>query len=153
MRVVYALLIAFIFATLTFIFVQSTLPEEVASKESSAVTDVVLEVVPPTTPAGGYVEKNMGVIAHFVEFAVLGLGASLFVALFSKSFGLGVLVSIFFGQTVAIFDETIQIFSGRAPEIQDVWTDIFGFITMSILVYAAYFCYRRITGKKEISNG
>lgn len=36
------------------------------------------------------------------------------------------LTSVRFAFYIAFIDETIQIFSGRGPQIADVWLDVFG---------------------------
>ena len=53
---------------------------------------------------------------------------------------------------MAFVDETIQIFSGRNPDIKDMWSDILGFLTLSIITYVAFFLVKRLL-KKEIQNG
>ena len=43
---------------------------------------------------------------------------------------------LFSGFTVAFFDETIQIFSGRGPMIADMWIDLGGFVCGSLITAA-----------------
>ena len=57
--------------------------------------------------------------------------------------------SVIFGHTVAFLDETIQIFSGRGPEIRDVWIDTFGFISISLMTYAAFYFIARLVKKEK----
>ena len=48
----------------------------------------------------------------------------------------------------AFLDETIQIFSGRGPDIKDVWLDTFGAAAGILLVSAV-----RWTGELRAGNG
>ena len=50
-------------------------------------------------------------------------------------------------QFIAFLDETVQIFSGRGPEISDVWIDIFGFLTLFAITLGAAFAARVIMNK------
>ena len=78
------LVILLIISTLAFIFIQSMLPPEKSSEQSSAVGEIIEEIIPPETPVGGYVQTNIRKIAHFVEFAALGAEVAVFVILFLK---------------------------------------------------------------------
>ena len=73
-------------------------------------------------------------LAHFTEFACLGGLSAGLLALFHKvSFHL--VVHLFCcGFFVAAIDETIQIFTGRGSQLQDVWLDFAGFVTGLVLV-------------------
>lgn len=73
-------------------------------------------------------------LAHFTEFACLGGLSAGLLSLFHKvSFHL--VVHLFCcGFFVAAIDETIQIFTGRGSQLQDVWLDFAGFVTGLVLV-------------------
>ena len=132
---------------------QSVLPEEKSEKESNAVGEIIEEIIPPETPVGGYVQKNLRKIAHFVEFFVLGAEISLYALLFMPKTK-RLLLTQPLGLTLSLIDETIQIFSDRGPEIVDVWIDYFGFVASSIIVLAIYCaaCYVRKNVNKNSHN-
>ena len=131
-------LIVLIIATLGFIFFQSMLPPDKSSEQSNAVGEIVGEVIPPDTKPGEFVQINLRKIAHFLEFALLGTELSLYAALSKRSKGF-MLKTYIFSVFVALFDETIQIFSGRGPAISDVWIDVLGFAAAASLVYITVF--------------
>ena len=146
-----AMLLILIFATLAFIFVQSMLPKEASKAQSDAVGEIIEEIIPPETPTGQYVQKNIRKIAHFVEFAVLGAELALYVAFFMKR-RLFIALSYPAALLAALFDETVQMFSGRGSAIFDVWIDFFGFFIFASITYAAYFAvfyfYKWLKGTK-----
>ena len=123
-----------IILTLAFIFIQSMLPPEKSAEQSGAVGEIIEEIIPPETPVGGYVQTNLRKIAHFVEFAVLGIWVTLLVVLFyrRKPF---IFSSFVFAILMGLFDETIQIKSGRGASVSDVWLDFFGFASSAVIIY------------------
>ena len=137
-RAVFILLISLIVATVSFIFSQSMLPPETSAAESEAVGGIIEEIIPPDTPAGAYVHKNLRKIAHFTEFAVLGVEIAIFVFLFMHR-SAAVLLSYPLAIIIAFFDESIQMFSRRGPSIFDVWIDFLGFFTFASITYVIFF--------------
>ena len=65
--------------------------------------------------------------AHFTEFACLGGLSAGLLALFRKVSFHPVVHLFCGGFFVAAIDETIQIFTGRGSQLQDVWLDFAGF--------------------------
>lgn len=151
-KILWYTLVALIIFNLIFIFTQSTLPSEAAGEEAETVTDIVVEILPDDSPAEDYAENNMDKIAHFTEYASLGFFVSLFICFFGLRLEILAPFSLLFAETMAFIDETIQIFSGRNPDIKDMWSDILGFLTLSIITYLAFFLVKRLL-KKEIQNG
>ena len=152
MKILWYILVALIVFNLIFIFTQSSLSSEVAGEEAGAVTDIVVEILPDDSPAEEYAENNMDKIAHFTEYASLGCFVSLFICFFGLRLEILAPFSLLFAELMAFIDETIQIFSGRNPDIKDMWSDILGFLTLSIITYLAFFLAKRLL-KKEIQNG
>ena len=126
-----------VLATLTFIFVQSTLSSEESQKESDKVSDIIEEIIPPETDAGAFVQDNVRKIAHFVEFAVLGGEVALYMLVYHRKLK-ATLTALAGGLLMALFDETIQIFSKRGSSVSDVWLDFAGFMTASLICYTVY---------------
>ena len=136
-------MLCLIAATLLFIFVQSILPPETSGAESDAVGDFIGEIIPPETELGGFVQINLRKIAHFVEFSALGLEASIYLVFFTKNRNFK-LFSFPTALITALFDETIQIFSGRGHSVLDVWIDFSGFVFASVTVYFVYYLTKRL---------
>ena len=87
-------------------------------------------------------------LAHFGEFFLLGAEMYLLAAECGRTgiaAAFGVLLRCNF---CAFLDETIQIFSGRGPDIKDVWLDTFGAAAGILLVSAV-----RWTGELRAGNG
>lgn len=138
-----AALLLLIVMTVAFAFIQSSLPPEVSSSESGAVGDIVGEIIPPETPVGNYVQINLRKIAHFIEFALLGAEVAVYILAFERRARYAAL-SYPFAVITAFLDESIQMFSNRGPAISDVWIDFSGFLSASIIVYAAFFLSRAL---------
>ena len=153
MKIIKILLLVMIAFNLAFIFVQSVLPPEQSSKESSTVGDIIEEIIPPDTKPGEFVQTNLRKIAHFVEFATLGALVSLYLILFARRIAF---IALTFPSAllVGFFDETIQLFSGRGASVKDVWIDFFGFLFASVVFYTGWsiFCLIRKNVNKSCRN-
>ncbi len=75
-------------------------------------------------------------LAHFTEFACLGGLSAGLLALFRKVSFHPVAHLFCGGFFVAAIDETIQIFTNRGSQLQDVWLDFAGFSAGLVLVLA-----------------
>ena len=147
-RILSTALIALMVLTLSFIFIQSLLPPTVSKGESDALAGFLSLILPPD----GFILRNLRSIAHFIEFGVLGGEIALYILLFSLyTYKLAALSPVL-GLIVAFIDETIQIFSGRAAEITDVWTDLFGFSSFVAIVMAVFFLITALSKKDEING-
>ncbi len=141
-------LLLLMLGTLVFIFVNSSLPPEVSSEQSTAVGGFITSFIPKESSLYDFVTEYMRKIAHFTEYGMLGIELSVYVLLYGKRRireGLLTLAVPFF---VGFADETVQIFSGRGPSVSDVWIDIGGFIFFGAISYGAqlsvYYIYRAI---------
>ena len=128
------ILIILIASTVAFIFYQSILPPQKSGEVSDKVGDTIGEVIPPETTIGGFIQKNVRKLAHFVEFFILGIFTSVYVVCFLPKFKYA-LHTLPMAFIIAAIDETIQIFSGRGPAVLDVWLDFSGFFTSSLILY------------------
>ena len=144
------ILVLLMLATVAFIFIQSSMSPEKSAEQSDKVGEIVEEIIPPDTTAGEFVKLNLRKIAHFVEFALLGLEISAYVCLFARRKNV-ILASYPLALFIAFFDETIQIFSGRGSSVKDVWLDFLGFSTASAIVYIAVFSVLFVS--KRMSEG
>lgn len=154
-RIVLTVLIA---CTLLFTFYQSLLPEQKSIEVSNTVSEKLEPAVPKDTEIGKSFHANIRKIAHFVEFAALGLFVGLYVALFIGKDApllkraIGMLLSYLAALGVALFDETLQIFSSRGSSVADVWLDLFGFAFSATIVYAVTIIVSLIRSHKRQQN-
>ena len=65
-------------------------------------------------------------LAHFTEFFALGAELSALLWVRGAVGAQRYLNGIFVGAAVALCDETVQLFTGRGSQVQDVWLDILG---------------------------
>ena len=110
-------------ALLCFIWGNSLLPGSVSGAFSDWVKDILARLlpgeIPNVTTEGGLLRK----IAHFTEFAALGLCLCWRFGMLEKS----KIKALVFGFCVACVDETIQVFvPDRGPGIRDVAIDTCG---------------------------
>lgn len=127
-RIIFLILSALM---LLFIWGQSLLPQEESAGESGFVTE---KIVNPVLRFFGLPEASEGFVrklAHVTEYAIFALFAAL------SQFGRGTwatraLTTLLVAFAVAFLDETIQIFTGRGPMIQDVWIDLSGAVLGSL---------------------
>jgi len=144
MRLCAALLIA----NLVFIWGNSLLPGEVSGAFSDWVRAVLAKFFPGDgmePSAGGLLRK----VAHFTEFALLGMLLSWLFGMLQKnpalSFGCGVLA--------ACVDETIQRFvPDRGPSILDVGIDTCGVLTGMLLLYFGHTAIKKYHNPLEETN-
>ena len=116
-----------IILTLALIWGHSLLGREASSEESGFVMELLEPVLEMVVGEGNVTEFLVRKLAHFTEFFVLGLELLTFFAYRKPLFPQAFLLALTHGFFAAFLDETIQIFSGRGPMIQDVWLDICGF--------------------------
>lgn len=137
-----------------FIWGHSLQPATVSSTESKAVLAVLQEVF--SMPYIELTEHLLRKAAHFGEYAVLAL---FLVPSMRKIFG-EFRLSFFSTLSAALFiplvDETIQLFvEGRSGRVSDIWIDIGGFCTGSLIyllahgISHAYRKRRRIVGIRQ----
>ena len=116
-----------ILLTLVLIWGHSLLGREASSEESGFVMELLEPVLEMVVGEGNVTEFLVRKLAHFTEFFVLGLEVLTFFAYRKPLFPQAFLLALTHGFFAAFLDETIQIFSGRGPMIQDVWLDVCGF--------------------------
>lgn len=142
-RILSILLILAFIATSIFIFSNSLKSRSSSANDSDSVTSVIKPFVDPDGKVTSIAfTKIIRKLAHFAEFALLGVELALFrlvfkkrSALFEKIFSYPCLMLI--ALIMALLDETLQIFSGRSAEVTDVWIDFSGSIFGILFVYLA----------------
>lgn len=127
--------------TVLFIFSRSLSEIEQSEKESIKVHEIVEPMLKTVVGEGNVTNHLVRKLAHVTEFMVLGVELSALSLLIGKhSVGYTVLAAVF----TALCDETIQIFSKRGSQVQDVWLDISGASLGAILVLLAFYFYKLI---------
>ena len=110
--------------TLAFIFGQSLLNQEASVKESNVVKEKIVQPVHEAVTGNVTLPRDIRDIAHIVEFSVLGIELALLLK--GRKILHRLLRAISYCGFVALLDESIQYFSGRAPQVVDIWYDIIG---------------------------
>lgn len=114
---------ALLVCNLLFIWGNSALSAEVSAKISGWVRQVLFFFLEPGTGGGENGDGILRKIAHFIEFAGLGLWLGWLFAMLRK----GAAAALGCGFAAGCVDECIQIFvPGRAPAVRDVMIDTFG---------------------------
>ena len=108
------------------------------SKQSNALSGWVEKLLKPLVdPHGNIPDKvfdyEVRKAAHVFEYAILG---ALLVWLSAPIKKQSVWILLFTVLMTAVIDETIQIFTGRTSQVQDIWIDFFGAGAGMLLVYA-----------------
>lgn len=116
----------FLFMTLAFIWGNSMQSPEISQALSLGVLEKIKPLLEVVAGAGQVTDHLVRKLAHFTEFAALGAELALLLMLTGRVRPQPVVNGAFLGLIVALLDETIQIFSHRGAQIQDVWLDFAG---------------------------
>lgn len=146
MKKIYWLIIIFSLIV-CFIWGNSVLSSQLSSSLSMAVGEFFASIFGTgdgATTVGGLSVRKM---AHFTEFAALGVVASLLFKRFLKNKGIYALGLALCGLFVALMDETIQIFSHRGSSVRDVWIDVFGYAVGCLIVAIIGITYTKLKKK------
>jgi VanZ family protein len=123
-----ALLIAIIL-TLAFIWGNSLLNREQSSDESAWVLQLVTPILELFVGKGRVTEHLVRKLAHFTEFALLGFELFFWFSAVREKGKEILLLAMAHSLFAALTDETIQLFSARGSQVQDVWLDFAGATT------------------------
>lgn len=124
-----------------FIFCRSLQPANRSTLESQWVL-ALLQRLASFELTEHFVRK----LAHFTEFAILGVLAGALFGGHCQHLWTGLLFAAMTGVVTALCDETIQLFvAGRTGQIPDVWIDVAGASTGAVLALAirALWCRKR----------
>ena len=131
------LLLVLIVVTLLFIWGNSLLSREQSSDESAWVMHLVTPLLEVFVGKGHVTEYLVRKLAHFTEFALLGFELLLWFAGARDKRRDALLLAAAHGLFAALADETLQLFSGRGSQIQDVWLDFAGVSAGAVLALLA----------------
>ena len=135
---------ALLICNLVFIWGNSLLPGEISGAFSDWVKGILSAILPGTGSGtgGGLLRK----IAHFTEFAALGMCLTWRMGMLRKPSGWALL----WGGLTACADETIQRFvPDRGPSIRDVGIDTCGVIVGMMLVLFGHYLLKRKNGGNQ----
>ncbi len=150
-RILTAILVICIIATVAFIFSNSAKSVEESSDQSTSiyveVKPVIDPVITPVVGEEGLTHNMFRKMAHFAEFFALGFFAAalLFVRNIKKIKIL--LASLAFGFLTAAADETLQIFTSRGAGVKDVFIDFAGYSTAFFGVLLIWWILNKIQTK------
>lgn len=133
--------------TLAFIFGQSLIDQEASVKESSVVQEKIVQPVHEAVTGKETLSYNIRDIAHITEFLVLGL--ELLLLLRDRKIPIRLLRAVSYCGCVALIDESIQYFSGRAPQVVDIWYDITGSVVGVFIALLIVLIVERLNRHKE----
>ena len=139
--------------TLVFIFTNSLRPPEESMEQSDAVGGFFAFIFSPDKPLGKFVQDHIRKIGHFGEYGILGAEVAAFVMFYLQKRREKALLSAPFAMCVAVVDETLQYLSGRGPAISDVWIDLGGFVSGSLLCYGIIMLVLRVRAAKAARSG
>ena len=149
------LLRVLIVVSIVFAWGHSMIPAAESSEESGFVLELLKPVLSVFLPEDMITGLFIRKLAHFCEYALMGLEMSAYAALIIRTNYVSfrkeadktykkthrkqtlrlAINTVFCGLAVAFIDETIQIFSpGRGPEIADVWLDMGGFVCGGMII-------------------
>lgn len=135
--------------TILFIFSQSLLGRDDSKQESMKVQKFVEPVLETVVGKGNVTNNLVRKLAHVIEFMVLGAELSVLSLLTGKySIGYTMLAVV----CTALCDETIQIFSKRGSQVQDVWLDIGGAVLGAIIVLLVFLLGKLIIYVRKKKN-
>ena len=128
-----------------FILSQSFLSQENSVKESETVQSAVTNVFETQNKLITNLTKFRKV-AHFAEYAVLGICASLFVIRKHKKVGMTEVYQLLsFCLIIGVADEIIQYFSGRTALVEDIMLDFFGALCSVAAVFLVRFIIKKLS--------
>jgi len=106
---------------LLFIWAQSIVPQSLSRNESLWLTTHVINPILHLLGLTSVEDEAVRKAAHITEFVLLSV--------FMMQWWKGRLGPVFSGGLIVAFlDESIQLFSGRGAQIQDIWIDLIGVV-------------------------
>ncbi len=127
-----------------FIFSNSLASGSQSSGHSGRLT-ALLNTVLSSLGLPGLTEHVVRKLAHFGEFALLGLSATWCLRTYTEKYLRHLSLPLLFGLLTAGIDETLQLFSsGRSSSVVDVWIDFGGVCAgMGFAVLLIWLCTRK----------
>ncbi len=121
---------------LAFIWGNSLLSRETSAGESMKILELIRPFLAFFLGEEQVTHHLVRKLAHFTEFAALGF--VLYGNVLCRARRLRELLCANIGFFIAFADETLQIFSGRGPQIQDVWLDFAGVVAGTLFALVLF---------------
>lgn len=125
-RIICCLVWVVTLATIIFIFSNSCKSQSVSQAQSGRFLSLVKPLLAFFVGEEHVTIHLVRKLAHFSEFGLLGAEGGLLLWLYAKKDKKSMAHTTAALFATAFLDETIQIFTGRGPMIQDVWLDFAG---------------------------
>ena len=143
-------LMVLVAVTLSFIWAHSFMGMEESAEESGFFYELLCPFFELFMGEGNVTELFIRKLAHFTEFFALGLELMLLMKLVFMKMGWKILFNSWvLGTFCALIDETIQIFSGRGSQIQDVWLDSAGCMAGVLVMTGGILLFRKKKKTKQ----
>ncbi len=134
--------IVLIVLTVLFIFSNSMKTSETSANSSEKVTEIIKPPVETIVGEGKVTDHLVRKLAHFTEFALLGVQLALYFKKLS-------LFPLFSSLLIAVTDETIQIFYDRGSQVADIWIDYAGALFGFFVVLGIFVLIKAIAKSKK----
>ncbi len=128
--------------TLVFIFSNSLPSIEESKADSMGVMQMIAPFLEFFVGKGNVTLYFVRKLAHFAEFGILGLQLGILIKKPKSS-------AFLFAILCAMTDETIQIFTGRGSQVQDVWLDFVGASTGILAGIAILYLIQTIRNRRK----
>lgn len=136
------IIVLLIGVALAFIFFHSLAGPKESARESTFVMQLMKPFLELFVGKGNVTQHLVRKLAHFCEFGLLGVLLGLLCQKPNCAVFLTALLA-------ALTDETIQIFTGRGPQVQDVWLDFAGATTGVIATCLLLWICKAIAKKRK----
>lgn len=137
-KIIYVVLIVIVVATLLFIWRNSIQSVNESQKKSLSVGEVIKPVLEVFVGAGNVTDYLIRKLAHFTEFFMLGGELVALLIIRQRVRYQAIIKCLLFVLIAAVIDETIQLFSHRGSQVQDVILDFIGGTTGIMFVSLIY---------------
>lgn len=132
---------------LVFIWGNSAMPGQTSGQLSGWVGQLLRKLLPFLPLDTGYGMHILRKLAHFSEFAGLGMCLGWLFGMLTEKRSLWLILPLSCGIVAAAIDETIQIFSpGRNCSIVDVGIDSSGVLTGLMVLFLIHALWKRLRG-------
>jgi len=140
-------------ATLAFIFSNSMQSIAQSQERSIRVMNSIQPLLEVIIGKGNVTDHLVRKLAHFFEFMAFGIELALLRAFCKKVRFQSIINILFVGFAAAAMDETIQLFTGRGSQVQDIWLDFSGAlvgISFTLLIFLIInIIHRRVQLKNQ----
>jgi VanZ family protein len=130
------LFLLLLFFVVLFIWINSMMPSGLSNEFSNSILKLLGGTVTYSREEAKqattlFNSENVRKLAHFLEYAAFGCLAEILKLKYRRRLA----DILLFGLSIAVIDETIQLFDGRTSSIKDIWIDMAGFLFAILIVW------------------